>query len=176
LRRRRRLPEQRNRWSEGRVYHADHRLAFAPTPATTEEGSWRRAQASTRFTSSGGRCGSPQNYDAIDELVVEDFEFISGGNRIEGREAFKKWVEDFSAAIGNFDSEVLDSFEDCDGSRVALAFRVTGTNNGAFGTKPDGSPIELTGIVISAVRDDGMLLSNRVERNAFEVYKRLTAG
>jgi hypothetical protein len=42
-------------------------------------------------------------------------------------------------------------------------------------TKPDGSPIELTGIAISAVRDDGMLLSNQVERNAFEVYKRLTA-
>ena len=33
----------------------------------------------------------------------------------------------------------------------------------------------MTGIVISAVRDDGMLLSNQVERNAFEVYKRLTA-
>jgi hypothetical protein len=46
---------------------------------------------------------------------------------------------------------------------------------GAFGTKPDGSPIELTGTAISAVRDDGMLLSNQVERNAFEVYKRLTA-
>jgi hypothetical protein len=34
----------------------------------------------------------------------------------------------------------------------------------------------LTGTAISAVRDDGMLLSNQVERNAFEVYKRLTAG
>ena len=44
---------------------------------------------------------SPQNYDAIDDLVVEDFVFISGGRRIEGREAFKKWVEDFSGAIGN---------------------------------------------------------------------------
>jgi len=118
---------------------------------------------------------SPQNYDAIEDLVVEDFVFISGGRRIEGREAFKKWAEDFSAAIGNFDSEVVDSFENRDGSRVALTFRVTGTNNGAFGTKPDGSPIELTGILISAVRDDGMLLSNQVERNAFEVYKRLTA-
>ena len=78
---------------------------------------------------------SPQIYDAIDDLVVEDFVFISGGRRIEGREAFKKWVEDFSAAIGNFDSEVVDSFENRDGSRVASTFRVTGTNNGAFGTK-----------------------------------------
>ncbi len=55
---------------------------------------------------------SPQNYDAI---VVEDFLIISGGRRIEGREAFKKWAEDFSAAIGNFDSEIVDSFENRDG-------------------------------------------------------------
>jgi hypothetical protein len=33
----------------------------------------------------------------------------------------------------------------------------------------------LTGIAISAMRDDGMLLSNQVERNAFEVYERLIA-
>ena len=118
---------------------------------------------------------SPQNYDAIDDLVVEDFVFISGGHRIEGREAFKKWVEDFSAAIGNLESEIVDSFENRDGSRVASTFRITGTNNGAFGTTPDGCPIEMTGIAISAVRYDGMLLSNQVERNAFEAYKQLTA-
>jgi hypothetical protein len=72
-------------------------------------------------------------------------------------------------------TEVVDSFENRDGSQVASTWRITGTNNGAFGTKPDGRPIELTGTAISAVRDDGMLLSNQVERNAFEVYKRLTA-
>jgi SnoaL-like polyketide cyclase len=79
---------------------------------------------------------SPQNFDAIDDLVVEDFVIISGGRRIEGREAFKKWAEDFSAAIGNFDSEIVDSFENRDGSRVAATFTITGTNNGAFGTEP----------------------------------------
>jgi hypothetical protein len=118
---------------------------------------------------------SPQNFDAIDDLVVEDFVFITGGRRIEGRKAFKKWAEGFSAAIGNLESEIVDSFENRDGSRVASTFWVTGANNGAFGTKPDGSPIELTGIAISAVRDDGMLLSNQIERNALEMYQRLTA-
>jgi SnoaL-like domain len=117
---------------------------------------------------------SPQNYDAIDELVVEDFVITSGGRRIEGREAFKKWVEDFSATIRNFDSEIVDSFENHDGSRVASTFTITGTNNGAFGTTPDDSPIEMTGIAVSVVRDDGMLVSNQVERNAFEAYTRLT--
>ncbi len=100
----------------------------------------------------------------------------SGGRRIEGREAFKKWATGFIAAIGNLDLEVVESFENRDGSRVASTWRMTGTNNGAFGTEPDGSPIEMTGSAIMAVRDDGMLLSNRVERNALEVYKQLTAG
>lgn len=119
---------------------------------------------------------SPQNYDALDDLVVEDFVLISGGRRIEGREAFKKWAEEFGAAIRNMEFEVVESFENHDGSRVASMWRITGTNNGAFGTKPDGKPIEMTGTAIWAVRADGMLLSNQVERNAFEVYKQLTAA
>ena len=118
---------------------------------------------------------SPPKWDNFDGLVVEDFVFISGGRKIEGREAFKKWAEPFIAAIGNLEFEVVDSFENCEGSKVASTWRITGTNNGAFGTKPDGSPIEMTGSAIAAVRDDGMLLSNRVERNAFEVYQQLTA-
>jgi SnoaL-like domain len=65
---------------------------------------------------------SPQNFDAIDALVVEDFVFITGGRRIEGRKAFKKWAGDFSAAIGNLESEIVDSFENRDGSRVASTF------------------------------------------------------
>jgi hypothetical protein len=149
---------------------------FAPTPATTEERSWRSAQASTRFTTSGSRCGiRPRTTTPSTTSSSRTSSSFPGGSRIEGREAFKKWAEDFSAVIGNFDSEIVDSFENRDGSRVAATFRITGTNNGAFGTKPDGSPIEMTGIVISAVRDDGMLLSNQVERNAFEMYQRLTA-
>jgi predicted ester cyclase len=114
------------------------------------------------------------DWDNFEDVVVEDFVFISGGHRIEGREAFKKWAEGFIAAIGNLEFEVVDIFEKCDGSQVASTWRIKGTNNGAFGTKPDGRPFEMTGSAIAAVRD-GMLLSNRVERNAFEVYKQLTA-
>ena len=119
---------------------------------------------------------APQNYDAIDELVVDNFVLISGGKRIDGREAFKQWAKGFGRAIGNLDMEEVESFENHDGSRVASIWRITGSNNGAFGTKPDGKPIEITGIAVWAVREDGMLLSNQVERNAFEVYQQLTAG
>jgi len=43
---------------------------------------------------------SPQNFDAIDDLVVEDFVIISGGRRIEGREAFKTWAEGSARSSG----------------------------------------------------------------------------
>lgn len=45
-----------------------------------------------------------------------------------------------------------------------------------FGTEPNGEPIELSGTAVWAVREDGMLLSNQVERNAYEVQRKLLAG
>ena len=75
-------------------------------------------------------------------------------------------AEDFIAAIRNWEVEVVDSFEKCDGSQVGSTWWVTGTNNGAFGTKPDGSPIEMTASTIAAVCE-GMLVTNQVDRNAF---------
>jgi ketosteroid isomerase-like protein len=117
-----------------------------------------------------------QNYDAIDDLVVEDFVIVSGGRRIEGREAFKQWAKGFGAVINNLAFEVIESFENHDGSRVASLWRITGNNNGVFGTVPDGAPIDMVGTAVWSVREDGMLLMNRVERNAFEVHQQLTGG
>jgi hypothetical protein len=78
--------------------------------------------------------------------------------------------------IGDLDFRPLDTFENADGTRVASIWYLTGTNRGLFGTPPNGEPIEMTGIAVWEVRPDGMLLSNRVERNAWELYRRLTAG
>jgi ketosteroid isomerase-like protein len=121
------------------------------------------------------RVWQEQDFEAIDEFVVEDFVIVSGGRRVESRAAFKAWAAGFGAAIDDFSFEVVESFENHDGSRVASLWRVTGKNNGAFGTEPDGAPIEMTGTAIWSVREDGKLLSNRVERNAFEVHQALTA-
>ncbi len=52
---------------------------------------------------------------------------------------------------------------------------MTGRNRGFMGTEPDGQPIHLTGTTVWNVRADGMLESNRVERNAWELHRRLTA-
>ena len=41
----------------------------------------------------------PQNWDTTDDLLVEDFVFISSG-RIERREAFKRWQRTSSRPSG----------------------------------------------------------------------------
>jgi hypothetical protein len=44
---------------------------------------------------------APQNYDAIYEFVVENFVLISGGKRIDGREAFKQWAKASAELLSN---------------------------------------------------------------------------
>ncbi len=50
-----------------------------------------------------------------------------------------------------------------------------GRDNGVLGTEPDGRPISFTGTAVRAVREDGELLHNRVERASRELYRRLSA-
>jgi hypothetical protein len=116
----------------------------------------------------------PHNYDAIDDLVTEDFVLVTGGRRIESRAAFKEWAKGFGAAIHDFRFDVVETFQSQDGSRVASLWRVTGRNNGVFGSEPDDRPVDMCGTAVWTVREDGMLTSNRVERNALEVFRALT--
>lgn len=116
------------------------------------------------------------DYDAIDELVAEDFVLVTAGRRLESRAAFKEWAKGFGAGFDDLTFEVVESFENHDGSRVCSLWRLTGRNNGAFGTEPDGQPVEMSGTAVWIVGEDGKLRSNRVERNAFEVYQQLTTS
>jgi hypothetical protein len=112
----------------------------------------------------------PQNPDAIDRLVHEDFILTSGGKDIRSRDAFKKWVIDFQSRIHDFEFHVTETFQNGDGSRVASRWRVTGRNNGFMGTEPNGIPIDMTGTAVWEVGKDGLLYHNWVERNAWEVH------
>jgi len=116
---------------------------------------------------------APQNPDAIDRLVAEDFVITSGGHEIHGREAFKKWVVEFQTKIVDLDFEAIETFQNEDGSRVASRWRVTGKNNGILGTPADHQPILMLGTAVFAVREDGLLQHNWVERNAWELHGRL---
>jgi len=117
---------------------------------------------------------APQNPDAIDRLCAEDFIITTGGKDIRSRSAFKEWVVAFHAKVRDFDLDVLESFQNAEGTRVASRLRLRGVNNGLFG--PAAAPFVLSAISIMAVRDDGLLAHNWVERNAWEVRQDLSKG
>jgi hypothetical protein len=118
----------------------------------------------------------PYDVEAIDAFVVEDFRLTAGGVEIVGRDAFKAWVNQFRSKILDLHLEPIESFQNHDGTRVASRWVVTGRNNGVMGTEPDLAPIRMTGTAVWAVREDGKLLQNWVERSSFEVYRSLTAN
>jgi hypothetical protein len=117
---------------------------------------------------------APRDPDAIDRLVAEDFVITSGGHEIRGREAFKRWVVEFQKRISDLQFESIETFQNEDGSRVASRWRVTGRNNGFLGTTPGMEPISMLGTAVFSIREDGLLQHNWVERNAWEVYVRLS--
>ena len=112
---------------------------------------------------------------AVDRFVVDDFVIVTGGVTVSGRENFKKWIDGFLATIADLHLEVIESFQNADGSRVASRWLLTGKNNGFAGTAPDQQRIEMSGTAVWAVREDGKLRSNHVERAALEQWRRLTA-
>jgi hypothetical protein len=114
-----------------------------------------------------------RNPEAAANFIVDDFVITTGGVDIRGRENFIAWVRGFLEKINDFQFEVIESFQNESGSRVASLWRVTGKNNGMFGTKPDQKPLSFTGIAVWSVREDGRLLQNRVERAAWEAYQQL---
>jgi SnoaL-like domain len=118
----------------------------------------------------------PQNPGAIDRFVTEDFVITSGGNDIVSRDAFKAWVIGFQSKVLDMDFEVIETFQNYDGSRVASRWRVTGRNNGIMGTEPNGAHIEMVGTAVWEVGEDGRLRHNWVERNAWEVHGAITSA
>ena len=112
---------------------------------------------------------------AVDRFVVEHFFIVSGGETISGRENFKRWIEGFLAKVDDLHLEVVESFQNDDGSRVTSRWLLTGRNNGILGTAPDKQDVAMTGTAVWAVREDGKLLTNWVERASWELHQRLTA-
>ncbi|SNS34584.1 nuclear transport factor 2 family protein [Actinacidiphila glaucinigra] len=70
--------------------------------------------------------------------------------------------------------EVVGSFQNEDGSRVASRWVAHGRSNGLLGTEPDGRPVCFSGTAVWAVREDGGLRHAWVERSAWELTRQLT--
>ena len=56
--------------------------------------------------------------EAADRFVTDDFVIVTGGETISGRENFKKWIEGFLAKLTDLHLQVIESFQNADGSRV----------------------------------------------------------
>lgn len=110
---------------------------------------------------------------AIDRFVVEDFVITSDGVDIRSREKFKQWVAGFLDKIDDFQFEVIETFQNEDGSRVASRWRVSGKNNGLLGSVKDQTPISFTGTAIWALNEEGKLLHNWVERSTWALSRTL---
>ncbi len=114
------------------------------------------------------------NPEAVDRYVSEDFIITSGGVDIVTRAAFKQWVAAFQSKISGLEFDIIESFQNADGNRVASRFRIRGRNNGMFGLTADQRAIDFSGTAIWEVGDSGELRHNWVERSAWELYQRLT--
>ena len=114
----------------------------------------------------------PHDLDAIDELMTEDYVITSGGQIIEGREAFKAWVAGFHAQLLDARTVSQDVFVSAAGDRVVSRWICSGRNNGMFSSPADGRRISFTGIAIWEVRGD-KLARCWVERSAWELYQEL---
>ncbi|MGO4380441.1 ester cyclase [Pseudoduganella sp. RAF53_2] len=115
-----------------------------------------------------------KDFDAIDRFCVEDFVITSGGVDIASRTSFKAWAKQFNQQISGLAFEVVETFQNADGSRVASRWIVSGRNNGMFGLPPDQREVRFTGTAVWQVREDGMLMHNWVERSSWEAYQSLT--
>ncbi|MFC0016480.1 redoxin domain-containing protein [Roseibacillus persicicus] len=114
----------------------------------------------------------PYNVDLIDSLAAEDFEIISAGKSVQGRDAFKSWVRDFQGKINALRFEIDDLI--VSDHKVVTRWTCSGRNNGFFGTEPDQRHMEFTGITITEVKD-GRMTQKFVERSAWELSKALLA-
>jgi hypothetical protein len=117
------------------------------------------------------RVWKARNPAATDDFVTEDFVITTGGVDVVSRTKFMEWAAAFMAKIDDLQFEVIETFQNDDGSRVASRWRIAGKNNGILGTPADQQPISFTGTAVWAVREDGKLGHNWVERSSLELFQ-----
>ena len=112
----------------------------------------------------------PNDPNAIDELMTEDYVITSGGQDVVGREAFKAWVKEFQSHLLEARTESMEVFANAADDRVVSRWVCTGKNNGILGLPGNGEMVSFTGIAIWEVKE-GRLSRCWVERAAWELYQ-----
>lgn len=114
----------------------------------------------------------PHDLSAIDRLMTENYRITTAGHVVEGRDAFKAWVAKMQQTVRDATNEHLDLFTNPQGDRVVSRWITRGIDNGMFGLRATGTPIEFSGIAIWRVTGN-RLAECWVERSAFELYEKL---
>jgi hypothetical protein len=117
----------------------------------------------------------PHELDAIDDLMTEDYEIISAGTPIKGRDAFKKWVKNFQDLLLDAQTVSIDIFSNRAEDKVVSRWVCSGRNNGLFGMNPGKQLISFTGMAIWTTSDN-RLSRCWAERSAYELFQQLNAG
>ena len=113
--------------------------------------------------------------DAADKFVADDVVLATGRQEGTGKENLKNWIKGFFDKVNDLEVDAGETFQNQDGTRVTSRWVLMGTNNGLFGTRPNGEEIALSGIAVFAVDDDGRVERLSVEQDSFEQYRRLLA-
>lgn len=93
-----------------------------------------------------------QRFDAVDELVTEDFTPHTWGPAASGRDALKAAIERVSAGLSDETMTIEDVI--ADGDRVAVRLTSSATQTGPFmGMPPTGRRYEIGEIHIFRLRD-----------------------
>ncbi|AFM17016.1 SnoaL-like polyketide cyclase [Mycolicibacterium chubuense NBB4] len=112
--------------------------------------------------------------DAVGQFVADDIVAEAGGQEIAGISNVRDWVQQFLDHVNELHVDVLETFQNEDGTRVTSRLLLTGTNNGILGTEANGKPIAVTGCAVWAV-DKGKVQHGWVEQASFGLYRRLLA-
>ena len=111
--------------------------------------------------------------DAVDKFVRDDVVLATGRQESFGKENLKNWIKGFFDKVDDLEVDAGETFQNQDGTRVTSRWVLMGTNNGLFGTRPNGEDIALSGISVFAVGDGGKLERLSVVQDSFEQYRRL---
>lgn len=89
---------------------------------------------------------SQGNFDAIDEIVAEDY--VLHPEEVRGADGLKEMVQGYRDALSGLRVTIDQQFTD--GDYIASRYTVTGTHDGdLMGTPPTGKDVAVTGITIS---------------------------
>ena len=58
--------------------------------------------------------------------VVDDLVITSAGEEIRSRDAFEQWIREFQTRVAALEFEIIESFQNAEGTRVASRWRVRG--------------------------------------------------